>query len=1202
MKQSDLIPDQPLPRHAGSHGGELESAWGDLASLESLRSKAGAGGGGGFGPPREEPCPEPGAWLHMAMGKSSAEEAETLLAHAAACSACLERLRMSQRVLAAEATEQETAEMAELEAMTPQWQHRMAVELAYTPQAKRSTSRRTLKLLGWSGSALAASVLLAVGVALWWQHEHAPEKLLAEAYTHERTFDLRVAGAGYAPVIPGEHLRGGAMDRESAPLLAARAQIESRLEKDPNDPHWLQLQARADLLSENYDAAIEILDRLIAAGPVTTSLLTDGACAYYQRGLATSSENDRATALDYLLRADEMAPGDPVVLFNEAVVMEDRGQVMNAVETWNRYLKFEHDPKWLAEGQRRLQTLEEKLNQIKSHESRMEQHLATPQAMTALAADTATLAGIDEELSWSLLPRLLDAAFPLPVDRSRGSPCDARCSAARTLLHALAASLEKNHQDPWLTDLLPSSASPISDEFVRGAHALGKAIDANNQGDYGGAERWGLESRTLFHKLGNTAGEDRAEVERVYALQRAYTLAPCRKEAEALLAQKTHYAWINANAMALGAGCDTGPGADSVNNPEYVNALATAQAAHYVLLELRARNQLGSAAVESGDTEAAWRLNLRSIRRFYEGDYPPFRVATTMAGLALIEDGTPRKQLDLLVNKETFGLFELAHNRAILAEQRVALIRAAIRAGALETAQKQMRLARKEFAQSLDRQGLMGVQAESEIDMAELYLDRGDLEAARHMLDDARSHLAGVDNPLQLENYAVARGELELALGHPEMAEATLREAIVKGELQARGTGKDNIIYARADRGLYATLAGVWLAEKRPGMDILALWERYRLRILGQPVPTCTRGAVDCLKPQLERALGREQAPRDRDWLVGQIVLHDRVLVYRARAQHVEWNEVPLRLDDVLGSAAALERAVSSPATTQAAIDPVARRLGEALVGNVHAQRASDLLVLEPDPLLGNLPWPAVETDGGALGLRFSLEESPAVLLPGTRALARGAQEQPLVVGASVGAGASTLLPEALQEARAVARFGSNTNLLLAGQATEPRVAAHLGSAPLIHFAGHATQYDGETRLLLAPTGTHGDRPYLDSSVFLKEPPKAARLIVFSACASGRNEAGWDHGMGDIVDTLAALGVPDVVATRWQIDSASAVPMMDAFYRGLASGRSVPEALTAARLSLSRDPRYRHPYYWAAYYASGAGSTTLREVLHDTSR
>lgn len=67
--------------------------------------------------------------------------------------------------------------------------------------------------------------------------------------------------------------------------------------------------------------------------------------------------------------------------------------------------------------------------------------------------------------------------------------------------------------------------------------------------------------------------------------------------------------------------------------------------------------------------------------------------------------------------------------------------------------------------------------------------------------------------------------------------------------------------------------------------------------------------------------------------------------------------------------------------------------------------------------------------------------------------------------------------------------------------------------------------------------------------------------------------------MGDIVDTLASLGVPEVVATRWQIDSASAVALMSSFYRGLADGQSVSQGLTAARQALSRDPRYSHPYY-----------------------
>jgi tetratricopeptide (TPR) repeat protein len=215
--------------------------------------------------------------------------------------------------------------------------------------------------------------------------------MLAEAYTNSRIFDLRMPSAGFAEVTPLTHLRGGSASREPSSLRDAQGRIERHLQAAPQDAHWLQLEARSDILEEKFDPAIEILDRLVAAGPVTASLLLDDASAYFQRGEATGSENDCATALDSLRRADELAPGDTVVLFNEAVVMEDRGQLMNSVETWNRYLRFERDPRWLEEGRRRLQALEQKLNQLKSHQSRMEQGLPTEEIMRALATVRQTL-------------------------------------------------------------------------------------------------------------------------------------------------------------------------------------------------------------------------------------------------------------------------------------------------------------------------------------------------------------------------------------------------------------------------------------------------------------------------------------------------------------------------------------------------------------------------------------------------------------------------------------------------------------------------------------------------------------------------------------------------------------------------------------------------------------------------------------------
>jgi predicted Zn-dependent protease len=93
--------------------------------------------------------------------------------------------------------------------------------------------------------------------------------------------------------------------------------------------------------------------------PSASALLIDDSSAYFQRGLATGSQNDRTTALENLRRAEALDPKNPVILFNEAIVLKENGMVSNAIEIWNRYLTVEHNPQWRAEGQQRLQKLEQ---------------------------------------------------------------------------------------------------------------------------------------------------------------------------------------------------------------------------------------------------------------------------------------------------------------------------------------------------------------------------------------------------------------------------------------------------------------------------------------------------------------------------------------------------------------------------------------------------------------------------------------------------------------------------------------------------------------------------------------------------------------------------------------------------------------------------------------------------------------------------
>ena len=275
-----------------------------------------------------EGCFDRELFFDVATGQISGRQADLILSHAATCPVCGSRLANSMKILEGNPSAEEAAAIAEL-ASRKEWQREMAAKLAATGTAKPAAKLLTfVPSLRWLAVGAAAAGVLAVSLSILWQrHTATPEYQLAMAYTASRTLELRIPEASYSSLKESRHTRGSLGNHESPPLLEAQAHLARELEQSPQNAHWLALQARADLLEERYDLAIDSLDRLISAGPVTSALLADDAAAYYQRGLVSGSETDRSTALDYLRRADTMSPTEPVILFNEAIVMEDRGQI-----------------------------------------------------------------------------------------------------------------------------------------------------------------------------------------------------------------------------------------------------------------------------------------------------------------------------------------------------------------------------------------------------------------------------------------------------------------------------------------------------------------------------------------------------------------------------------------------------------------------------------------------------------------------------------------------------------------------------------------------------------------------------------------------------------------------------------------------------------------------------------------------------------
>jgi len=548
----------------------------------------------------------------------------------------------------------------------------------------------------------------------------------------------------------------------------------------------------------------------------------------------------------------------------------------------------------------------------------------------------------------------------------------------------------------------------------------------------------------------------------------------------------------------------------------------------------------------------------------------------------------------------------------------------------------------------------MTVTIEIQTQIAEALLERGDVRGAEQALKTVPGVTTGIhDSDAWLVNKrAAVMGQLQLEERHYAEAERVLEKEI---RLREGAKPSEDVTAAEAeeeitghDHDLYGELAAAWLADGKPAADVLALWERFRLRSLGLPVEPCASLDLGCEREALEL----ERQRMGPNLLTGEIVLMDRVLVYEMDGRGVRWTTRKERRQDTLHAVQTLEWAVSSPLTSLATAQSMGKPLSKLLLPAWKDELpGKGTVLLEPDSELRGLAWPVLPTAHGALGLAYAVTEIPSILAPAASASGqtergaaggRSGRARQLVIGASVSGSDQAPLPEAIEEAQQVGEYLRAPDLLVGNQATAQNVAAELPEASVLHFAGHAVQDDSGTRLLLAhgPTtgsatglgvgmgqerrpdvraGTHADlrqdthpnthsdaqldtrldsRPWIDEAFLRQHPPRACRLAVLSACATGGDERGSAVPMRDLVQTLSSLGVPEVVATRWPVDSEASVPFMKTFYNSLESGQDVAHALLAARQSQSNNSLYTNPFFWGAYYVTGRDPISVEEELH----
>jgi CHAT domain-containing protein/lipoprotein NlpI len=181
------------------------------------------------------------------------------------------------------------------------------------------------------------------------------------------------------------------------------------------------------------------------------------------------------------------------------------------------------------------------------------------------------------------------------------------------------------------------------------------------------------------------------------------------------------------------------------------------------------------------------------------------------------------------------------------------------------------------------------------------------------------------------------------------------------------------------------------------------------------------------------------------------------------------------------------------------------------------------------------------------------------------------------------------------QEADEIARLaGSDSKLEAVDFAANRKLAtsAELGQYRVVHFATHGIVNNSHAELsgiVLSLVDEKGkpQNGYL-RLYDLYNLKLSADLVVLSACQTALGKEIRGEGLVGLTRGFMYAGAPRVIASLWQIDDRASAEFMKRFYEALLGQKLRPAAaLRAAQVSMSQDPRWHQPHYWAAFTIQG---------------
>jgi CHAT domain-containing protein/tetratricopeptide (TPR) repeat protein len=1169
-------------------------------------------------------CPEYRTLCELAGGVLDREKVETLLNHVVQCDHCGPLLKQTIEAFEAESKPQEEVLIASLKTSQPEWQARLALRLANGGLENRLDRASVgswadavrVVIKGWSSWIYAGAGALAVCVIAmtWFLLRSGPgyvDELLAKAYSEQRTLELRMPGAAYAPMRV-ERAEGRSNVDRPASLLKAESLISENLAGHPDDPAWLQAKGRADLLEGRYSPAIDSLQRALELQPTSASIISDLATAHYLRAEAAERPIDYGTAADLLSKVLKANPNDSVALFNRALTYENLYLYQQAVADWERYLQLDSQSGWANEANRHLATLRGKLKS----QGDLEEGL--PNDPLAFVAKARSQMEGAPQYAEAHADDYLDLAtriwLPQSTVEQGGSAGENARTKAKLALASLAQLLAHSHSDQWLADMV---AHDHSRQFGSAVRELASAMETNKNGQYDLAVEQADRAQKLFKLVGSDAGAMRASFEKVYALDRALHGYDCLRAAIPLAKElKTHqYAWLHVQLLTEEATCRFVTGDMASASREANEAVELARADRYPTLYLRALGNAASFDTVRGDLVESWAKNEQGLKEYWQGRYPTARAFQFYSELSYAAESGEQAHTALALQREAVSAIVPIGNASVEALARYRLADLAKGAGADEEARTQFAAADKMFSTMPRTPTAETYQAAGAIMLAAIEVKSGKLDRALNLLAGVHETLPGVNNftvPLQ---FYKTLGDVYLKKNQYEESRRAFRSAINIGEigLETMENDHERLVWEQEVGDAYRSLARIEFLHNQKPREALEIWEWYRSMSVRAGRRQTIRNGENSGGPQkidFEKLDAGPPLPELLEvanllsqlrgvTIISYAEMPDGVAVWVFDDRGLVSRWVTVQNDDLDGRISRFERECADSTSNEDSLKKDGRQLYDWLVAPIaFALDPRRELIVEGDDKIASLAMEAlVDRSGEFLGFQFAVTSSPGIGYMTRLRKGEGVSRSSpaLVVGTPMLtgdlAGDVAPIPDATREAKTIARSMTDVRLLTGADATLQAIQRLLPKVEVFHFAGHAFYAKERAGLLLAPqqeeTSSAGAPTLMSAAALSEDSLQACRLVVLSACSTAKFNTGRDADPNSLVRGFLRAGVPHVVASRWDVDSQQTARFMQLFYSDLFSGNTVSQSLKHVRERFFARRETAHPYYWAAFTAFG---------------